>query len=81
MPFCHTNLFYKLIIFQELFLIFTKLSLMHRDKKINYIALNAKSKREVYNVLSVERDIYLFPMVDTNRKLMQNVISGNKKSF
>ena len=51
MPFCHTNLFYKLIIFQELFLIFTKLSLMHRDKKINYIALNAKSKREVYNVL------------------------------
>ena len=52
---------------------------MHKDIKISDIALSAKSEREVYHMLTIERDIYLFPMVDPNRKYMQNIMSGNKK--
>ena len=52
---------------------------MHKDIKPNDIALYAKSKREVNHVLTIERDIYLFPMVDANIKYMQNIMSGHKK--
>ena len=52
---------------------------MYKDIKISYIALSAKSKREVYQMLTIERDIYLFLMVDANIKYMQNIMSGNKK--
>ena len=50
---------------------------MHKNIKKNYIAFHTKGKREVYHMLTIERDIYLFPMVDANRILYANSFSGN----
>ena len=52
---------------------------MNKDITIEDIALHAKSKKEVYNVLSVEGGIYLPPIMDANRKYIQNIIRGFKK--
>ena len=41
---------------------------MQKDITINDIALHAKSKKEVYHVLTIEWGIYLLPMVVANCK-------------
>ena len=46
------------MIIEELFFIFTKLSLMHKDIKISDISLCDKRKKEVYHSLINERGIY-----------------------
>ena len=52
---------------------------MNKEITINDIALHAKSKKEVYDVLTIEGGIYLPPIIDANRKYVQNIIRGYKK--
>ena len=49
---------------------------MNKEITINDIALHAKSKKEVYDVLTIEGGIYLPPIIDANRKYVQNIIRG-----
>ena len=52
---------------------------MDKEITISDIALHAKSKKEVYDVLAIERGIYLSSLMDANRKYVQNIIRGLKK--
>ena len=52
---------------------------MEKDITISDIAINAKSKKEIYHVLKVEEGIYLPPINDPNNKYIQNIMRGFKK--
>ena len=46
---------------------------------ISDIAIKARSKKEVYNVLTVEGELYLPPIVDTTQKYLKEILTGKKK--
>ena len=52
---------------------------MEKEITISDIALYAKNKKEVYDVWAIEGGIYLPPLMDANRKYVQNIIRGFKK--
>ena len=52
---------------------------MEKEITINDISIHAKSKKEIYHVLTVEGGIYLPPMMDANKKYIQNIMRGHKK--
>ena len=54
---------------------------MEKEIAISDIALHVKSKKEVYDVWAIEGWIYLPPLMDTNRKYVQNIIRGLKNSY
>ena len=52
---------------------------MEKDITISDIAIHAKSKKEVYHVLTVEGGLYLPPIIDANKNYIQNIMRGFKK--
>ena len=46
---------------------------------ISDIAIKARSKKEVYNVLTVEGELYLPPIADTTQKYLKEILTGKKK--
>lgn len=54
---------------------------MEVDYKItlNDVSLKAKSKKEIYLVLTVEGGLYLPPILDANRKYLRALMIGKKK--
>ena len=50
-----------------------------KDITISDIAIRAKSKKEIYHVLTVEGGIYLPPNNDSHKKYIQNIMRGFKK--
>ena len=44
---------------------------MEKEITLNDIAIRAKSKKEVYQVLTIEGGLYLPPMADANKKYIQ----------
>ena len=52
---------------------------MEKEITINDISIHAKSKKEIYHVLTVEGGIYLPTMMDANKKYIQNIMRGHKK--
>ena len=45
---------------------------------INEVALKSKSKKEVYDLMTTEGDIYLPPLGDTNYKFIAQIMWGDK---
>ena len=52
---------------------------MVKDITISDIVIHAKSKKEVYHVLTVEGGLYLPPIIDANKNYIQNIMRGFKK--
>ena len=52
---------------------------MEKDFTINDISLKAKSKKEVYQVLTYEGGIYLPPILDANKNYIKDIMTGKKK--
>ena len=52
---------------------------MEKEITINDIAIHAKSKKEIYHVLTVEGGLYLPPMMDANKRYIQDIMRGIKK--
>ena len=52
---------------------------MEKDITISDIDILAKSKKEIYHVLTAEGGLYLPPIMDSNNKYIQNIIRGLKK--
>ena len=50
---------------------------MEKEITLNDIAIRAKSKKEVYQVLTIEGGLYLPPMADANIKYIQNIMKGH----
>ena len=48
---------------------------------ISEVSLKARSKNEVYTVLSVKGGIYLPPISDANQKYLKGIFTGKKKYF
>ena len=49
-----------------------------KDITLSDLSLKAKSKKEIYMVLTVEGGLYLSPTMDANRNYIRVVISGTK---
>ena len=45
---------------------------------INEVALKSKSKKEIYDLLTTEGNIYLLPLWDTYCKFISQIICGEK---
>ena len=43
---------------------------------LNDISINAKSKREVYNALTVELEFYLSPLTDSNKQYLRGLTNN-----
>ena len=52
---------------------------MEKEITINDIAIHARSKKEIYHVLTAEGGLYLPPIMDADRKYIQNIVRGLKK--
>ena len=52
---------------------------MEEEITISDIAIRAKSKKEIFHVLTVEGGLYLPPINDSNKKYIQNIMKGFKK--
>ena len=52
---------------------------MEKEITINDIAIHARSKKEICHVLTAEGGLYLPPIMDANRKYIQNIVRGLKK--
>ena len=52
---------------------------MEKEITINDIAIHAKSKKEIYHVLTVEGGLYLPPMMDANKRYIQDIMREIKK--
>ena len=52
---------------------------MEKEITISDIAIHAKSKKEIFHVLTVEGGLYLPPINDSNKKYIQNIMKGLKK--
>ena len=52
---------------------------MDKDITINDISLKAKSKKEVYPVLTTEGGLYLPPIEDANINYLKGIITWQKK--
>ena len=46
---------------------------------IQQVGIKAKSKKEVYTVLTVEGGLYLPPLSDVNHKFLKSILLGDKK--
>ena len=51
-------------------------SYMIKEITLNDISIKARSKKEVYLVLTVEGDLYLPPILDTNRAYLKDIMNG-----
>ena len=49
---------------------------MIKEITLNDISIKARSKREVYLVLTVEGGLYLPPILDANRAYLKDIMSG-----
>ena len=54
---------------------------MEKEITISDIVIHAKSKKEIFHVLTVEGGLYLPPINDSNKKYIQNIMKGFKKFF
>ena len=52
-----------------------------KDISLIDISVKARSKKEVYLVLTVEGELYLPPILDANRNYLKNIMSGKKKVY
>ena len=52
---------------------------METEITINDISIKARSKKEIYMVLSLEGGIYLPPILDANSKYIKDIITGSKE--
>ena len=52
---------------------------MEKEISKKDIAIHAKSKNEVYLMLTVKEGIYLSPIMDANKKYIQNIRKGHRK--
>ena len=48
---------------------------------ISEISLKARSKKEVYTILSIEDGIYLHPISDANQSYLKGILTVKKKYF
>ena len=46
---------------------------------INEVSLKTKSKKEIYDLLTTEGNIYLPPRCDTHHKFISQIICGEKQ--
>ena len=49
---------------------------MIKEITLNDISIKARSKMEVYLVLTVEGGLYLPPILDANRAYLKDIVSG-----
>ena len=49
---------------------------MIKEITLNDISIKARSKKEVYLVLTVEGGLYLPPILDSNRMYLKEIMSG-----
>ena len=54
---------------------------MEKEITISDIAIRAKSKKEIFHVLTVGGGLYFSPINDSNKKYIQNIMKGFKKKF
>ena len=46
---------------------------------INEVGLKSRSKKEMYNLLTIEGEIYLPPAGDTHDRFLSQIMCGDKK--
>ena len=52
---------------------------MDRQITLNDVSVKAKSKKEVYSVLTVEGGLYFLPIMDSNKEYLKAIMTGKEK--
>ena len=52
---------------------------MDRQITLNDVSVKAKSKKEVYSVLTVEGGLYLPPIMDSSKEYLKAIMTGKEK--
>ena len=52
---------------------------MEKQVNLNDIPIRARSKKEVYLVLTAEGGLYLPPILDSNESYLKGIMNGTKK--